>query len=137
MAYPTHPQACGCVFVFLLAHVHIVPCWLKQDILPCQLPPLHFFLRGGFSSILALLQVQSLCDLKFKYGPLPGTTFPVPFSVFWVPDWDPWQCFLKRICMQGNFKGDSLGCDECVQGQTVQGRVDEGKAGVEQKYIVR
>lgn len=68
---PTHPPTGGgCGF----AHVDGVPSCMKQDILPCQLPRLLF--GRNFSSTLALLQVQSLCDLKFKSRALPGTAFP-------------------------------------------------------------
>lgn len=35
------------MFVFLLAHVDVVPCWMKQDLLPSQLPGLLFLGGGG------------------------------------------------------------------------------------------
>lgn len=122
---PTHrPEAvCLCFCWHQSAHVDLVPCWLKQDILPCQLPRSLF--GRNISSILALLQVQSLCDLKFKLGPpLPSSTFQSHSPRSGCLTGTPGNGFLKRICMRDNFKGDSVGCDT----RHARGRTGSGES---------
>lgn len=68
------------------------------------------------TSILGLLEVQRLCDLEYKCGPLLDTPFlphsPHPGCLIGTLG----DAYKKRFCMWGNFKGDSMQHDECVWG---------------------
>lgn len=78
---------------------------------------LIFFWRN-FSSILALLEVQRLCDVEYKLVPSLRSLFLVPFSMFLAAWLGPLAMLIKRFSMQVNFKGESVHRDECVWGET-------------------